>query len=248
MLIQVHNLSQREFEGHLLPSVLGCLIRPRGTLVQWLLTSKWPAIHSAILVFTDPAVCSFSFAACYLSSGGLYNLEWVSLYRLRGTLMQPLLESVKPLVHCAGVVRTVVAGRSFCRCFTAFHRSVQGLVLPCARIVVWTWQGSHASAAGAREASPPQRQRRPYRPHGRSSCRYLRARVRTPSHDRRLHRLRGTLIQVHNLSLSEREGLYPHPWASSVWTARDAHISAAGVPRATNTACCLLYTSPSPRD
>ena len=109
MLIQVHNLSQREFEGHLLPSVLGCLIRPRGTLVQWLLTSKWPAIHSAILVFTDPAVCSFSFAACYLSAGGLYSLAWASLYRLRGTLKQPLLEDVRPLAHCAGDVRSIVA-------------------------------------------------------------------------------------------------------------------------------------------
>ena len=75
--------------------------------------------------------------------------------------MQPLLESVRPLAHCAGVVRTVVARRSCSRRFTACHRSVQGLVLPRARIVVPTWQGSHASSAGAREASPPQRQRRP---------------------------------------------------------------------------------------
>ena len=127
MLIQVHNLSQREFEGHLLPSVLGCLIRPRGTLVQWLLTSRWPAIHSAILVFTDPAVCSFSFAACYLSAGGLYSLAWASLYRLRGTLKQPLLEGVRPLPHSAGVVRTVLARRSYCRCFTSCHSSVCGL-------------------------------------------------------------------------------------------------------------------------
>ena len=109
MPIQVHNLSQREFEGPLLLSALDCLIRPRGTLVQSLLTSKRPAHHSAILVFTDPAVCSFSFAACYLSAGGLYSLAWASLYRLRGTLKLPLLEDVRPLAHCAGDVRSVVA-------------------------------------------------------------------------------------------------------------------------------------------
>ena len=44
-----------------------------------------------------------------LSAGGLHSLGWASLYRLRGTLKQPLLEDVRPLAHCAGDVRSVVA-------------------------------------------------------------------------------------------------------------------------------------------
>ena len=122
--ITCHSVSSRGLYS--LP-VLGCLIRPRGTLVQWLLTSKWPARHSAILVFTDHTGCSFRFTACYMSAGGLYSLEWVSLYRLRGTLMQPLLEGVRPLAQCSDAVRTVLARRSCCRCFTSCLCSVQGL-------------------------------------------------------------------------------------------------------------------------
>ena len=58
-------MSQRELQGTLLPSVFGRLIRPRGTLVQPLLTWTLPAHHSAILVFTDTAGYSFGFTACY---------------------------------------------------------------------------------------------------------------------------------------------------------------------------------------
>ena len=106
MLIQAHNLSQRELEGALLPSVLGCLIRPRGTLVQSLLTSKWPAHHSAILVFIRPRGMLIQIHRVFrLSAGGLYSLGWASLYRLGGALMRPLLKRVKPLPPSASVVR-----------------------------------------------------------------------------------------------------------------------------------------------
>ena len=42
-------------------------------------------------------------------------------------------------------------------------------------------------------------------------------------------------------------GLYPRPWVSSVLTARDAHTSAAGVPRGITPTPCVVCTDPSGR-
>ena len=127
MLIQVHNLSQHEFQGGFYSRSfwlsdptprdtraavadveMACtpfsdfgVFRPRGMLIQF---------HRVLL----------------LSAGGLYSPKRASLLRLRGTLMQPLLESMRPLAYSVGVVRADLARRSCCRCFTACHRSVQG--------------------------------------------------------------------------------------------------------------------------
>ena len=52
-----------------------------------------------------------------LSGGSLYSPKRASPHRLGRTLMQPLLDRMRPLRPSAGVVRNDPARRSCCRCF-----------------------------------------------------------------------------------------------------------------------------------
>ena len=178
-----------------------------------------------------------------LSAGSLYSPKRASLLRLRGTPMQPLLECMRPPAHSAGV-RTDLARRSCCRCFTNCHRSVQGRFLLYAVIVVSTWQDSHAAADGAHDASASFRRRRPtprdVHAAAVSGRKPLPSPVTAVCIDSAGRSFRFTTF--HCLSM---RGLYPRPWASSVLTALDAHTSAAGVPRAMTPTACVAFSDPS---
>ena len=152
-----------------------------------------------------------------LNAGSLYSPKRASLLRLRGTLMQPLLERMRPPAHSAGV-RTDLARRSCCRCFTDCHRSVQGRFLLYAVIVVSTWQDSHAAADGAHDASASFRRRRPTPRDVHAAAVSGRKPVPPPVTavciDSAGRSFRFTTF--HRMSVT---GRYPRPWASSVLTA-----------------------------
>ena len=174
----------------------------------------------------------------------LYSPKKASLLRLRGTLMQPLLECMRPPAHSAGVVRNDLARRSCCRCFTDCHRSVQRLLFLLAGIVVPTWQDSHAAADGAHDASASFRRRRPTQRDVHAAAvsgrKPLPSPVTAVCIDSAGRSFRFTTF--HCLSM---RGLYPRPWASSVLTALDAHTSAAGVPRAMTPIPSVAFSDPS---
>ena len=165
--------------------------RPRGMLIQF---------HRVLL----------------LSAGGLHSLGWASLYRLRGTLKQPLLEDVRPLAHCAGDVRSVVARPHAavvsplptvqCRGLYSLERASLyrlGRALthpllkrvkplpPSARVVRNDPTDAHAAVIRGRGPEPPPMIAVCIDSAGRSF----------------------RLTSCHCLST---RGLYPHPWASSV--------------------------------
>ena len=153
-----------------------------------------------------------------LSAGNLYSPKRASLLRLRGTLMQPLLECMRPPANSAGVVRNDLARRSCCRCFTDCHHSVQRLLFLLAGIVVPTWQDSHAAADGAHDASASFRRRRPtprdVHAAAVSGRKPLPSPVTAVCIDSAGRSFRFTTF--HRMSVT---GRYPRPWASSVLTA-----------------------------
>ena len=88
MLIQVHNLSQHEFQGHLLPSVWLSDPTPRDTRAAVADVEMACTLYSVFGVFRPRGMLIQFHRVLLLSAGGLYSPKRASLLRLRGTLMQ----------------------------------------------------------------------------------------------------------------------------------------------------------------